>query len=142
MISNDDFQVALIAQLKADSALTAWLNDLSAGSEIREAFWQGDTFVYPAVRAGVGTQVPQGNGVCYLSNSETPFSVFSFSEKDSGRQANQLAKLVNAALVGKRLSGSGFRTLVIASDGLLGAVRTGERVWRATGLYRCFIHES
>lgn len=141
MISNDTFQAAVVAKLKANATLANWLTSLGAGSEIRENQWQGATFVYPAVRVDVGTQTPVGDGPCYLTTSEFTFTVLSFSESDSSKEADLLAGLVNAALVGRQLSGTGFKSLVIKSDGLTSASRTGERTWRAAGLYRVTIYE-
>ena len=143
MISNVEIQKALIAQLKADTDLVAWLTALSAGNEIRETNWQGATFSYPAVRAAVGSQLPGPNASkCYLTTGETPFTIVSLSESDSSQQADELANLVNAALVGKRITGTGFGSLSIMSDGLSHAVRTTERLWRAVGLYRMQIYET
>lgn len=143
MISNVAIQTAIIAQLKANTALVNWLTALSAGNEIRETNWQGTTFTYPAVRAAAGNQQPgPETSKCYLTTGETPFTVVSFSEHDSSQQADDLAALVNAALVGKRISGTGFRSLAIMSDGLTHAVRTTERLWRAVGLYRMQIYET
>lgn len=143
MIANNVIQAAIIALLKANIALTDWLTALSAGNEIREGNYQGAAFSYPAVRAEAGTQQP-GNetGHCYLTTGEMPFTVLSFSESDSSNQADELAGLVNAALMGKRVTGTGFKSLVIKSDGLLHAARTAERVWRAMGLYRMEIYET
>lgn len=142
MIANNTIQAAIITLLKADTALTNWLTALSAGSEIREGSWQGAAFTYPAVRAEVGPQQPGGEtSHCYLTTGEVTFTALSFSESDSSNQADTLADLVNVALMGKRIAGTGFRSLVIKSDGLLHAARTAERVWRAMGLYRMEIYE-
>jgi len=140
MISNDLIQAAIVSKLKANSALVAWLTARSAGSEIRESQWQGAVFTYPAVRVDLGTQVPVSNGSCRTSESEMPFSIFSMSESDSSQQADVLAGLVNTALFGKRLSGTGWLSLVIDSDGLTSAVRETQRIWRATGLYTVRIY--
>lgn len=136
MLSNDLIQAALITKLKANTALVAFLTAASAGSEIREAQWQGREFTYPAVRVQVGTQMAGGNGPCYTTTGETPFTIYCYSEQDSSRQADQLAGLVDDALLGLHLSGTGFRTGPVLSDGLIKAVRTGERVWQATFLGR------
>jgi len=142
MIANDLIQAAIISALKADTTLTDWLTALNAGSEIRETSWAGVTFSYPAVRVQVGTQAPgPADSTCYLTSGEVPFTVLSFSESDSSQQADHLAGLVNAALIGARVSGTGFRSLLIQSDGLTHATRTGERTWRAIGLYRMQIYE-
>lgn len=143
MISPELTQAAIITKLKANATLTAWLTARSAGSEIRELQWQGAAFVYPAVRVQVGRQLPDGlTSVCYETNGELTFTAVSYSENDSSLQADQLAGLVNEALLGQVLSGSGFRSLRIQSDGLTKATRTGERVWQATGLYRAYIFET
>lgn len=143
MISNELFQAAIIAKLKANTALVAWLTNLSAGNEIRETSWQGAAFTYPATRAEAGNQLPGGQlSICYLTTGEITFTVQSFSESDSSKQADVLAGLVNAALMGNRLSGTGFNTLSIQSDGLTHAARTAERIWRSVGLYRVQIYET
>jgi hypothetical protein len=143
MISNELIQQAIITKLKANTPLVNWLEDLSAGSEIRESQWQGVAFTYPAVRVEAGTQVPDGNlGTCHTSRSELPFTVISFSDADSSRQADILAGLVNAALFGVRLTGTGFASMIINSDGLIHAARTAERAWRAVGLYRMKLYET
>lgn len=136
MISNDLIQAALIAKLKADTALVAWLTAESAANEIREIQWQGAQFVYPAVRAGAGSQLPGGNGPCYTTTGQTPFSVLAFAEDDSSQNADILAGLVEDALLGKKLTGTGFSSGPILSDGLVHATRTGERVWQAVFLGR------
>lgn len=136
MISNDLVQAALVAALKANAALVAWLTARSAPNEIREAQWQGDSFTYPAVRVQVGTQLANGNGPCYPVNGEVPFTIYAFSESDSSQQADVLAGLVGAALLGNHLSGTGFTTGPVLSDGLVHATRTGERVWQAVFLGR------
>lgn len=143
MISNDVIQASVIARLKANTALVDWLTDRSAGNEIRESSWQGAEFVFPAVRVELGTQVPEDiTSVCYLTNGTMPFTVFSFTEDDSSRNANILAGLVNQVLIGNRLSGTGFRSLLIESDGLTGAQRTVDNLWRAVGLYRAYVFET
>lgn len=143
MIANNLVQAAIITALKANTTLTDWLTARSAGDEIRETSWAGVTFSYPAVRVQIGTQAPGPvNSTCYLSTGEIPFTVLSFSESDSSQQADTLAGLVNAALIGSRISGTGFRSLVIQSDGLTHATRTAERTWRAIGLYRMQIYET
>lgn len=136
MISNDLVQASIIAKLKADTTLVAWLTVEGAGDEIREGQYQGRNFVYPAVRAQLGTQQPGGNGPCYVTTGETTFMVQSFSESDSSQGADQLAGLVEDALLGKHLAGTGFHTGPVLCDGHIKAVRTGERVWQAITQFR------
>ena len=59
MISNDLVQAAIVAKLKADTTLVAWLTARSAENEIRESQWQGTVFSFPAVRVELGTQEPR-----------------------------------------------------------------------------------
>jgi hypothetical protein len=136
MISNDLIQAAIITTLKADTTLVNWLTAEGVGDEIREAQWQGRDFEYPAVRVQAGNQQAGGNGPCYVTTGETPFIIYCYSENDSSQQADQLAGLVDDALLGKHLSGSGFSTGPVLSDGLIKATRTGERVWQGTFLGR------
>lgn len=142
MLDNAVIQAAIIAKLKANAALVAWLTARSAGSEIRESQWQGTTFVFPAVRVDLGTQNPEGNGPCYPTSGEVTFTVDSFGEDDSSKSADNLAGLVNTALFNKHLAGTGFKSGLVRSDGLVGAIRLDERLWRATGLYRVYIYET
>ena len=142
MIANDRVQAGIIAKLKADTALIAWLTVRSADSEIRESQWQGAVFTYPAVRVDLGTQLPGGNGPCYLTNGEIPFTVYSYSEDDSSKQADVLAGLVNDALLGEQFSSTGFTTGLVKSDGLVSATRLAERLWRAAGFYRVNLYGS
>ena len=143
MIGNDTIQAGIISKLKADTTLVAWLTALSAGDEIRETQWQGTVFTYPAVRASVGNQLPDaGMGTCYLSSGEFTFTVYSYSEYDSSMQADQLAKLVNDALIGKKLSGTGWATMSVKCDGMAHATRMGERVWSGANVYRANLYET
>lgn len=133
MISPELVADAIIAKLKADTALVAWLTARSSPDEIRENQWQGRDFTYPAVRVDLGDQIEVGNGPCF---SEMPFTVFGFAEGDSSRDANILAGLISVALVRTRISGTGYTGGLVANDTMTAAARTGERVWRAPGLYR------
>lgn len=143
MIANNTIQAAIISHLKANANLVAYLTAQAATNEIREMEWQAAQFVYPSIRVGVGTQTPDGStSVCYATNGEATFTVASFGEGDSSYQADELAGLVNDALIGTQITGSGFKSTVVQSDGLTHASRTGERVWRAVGLYRMYIYET
>lgn len=137
MIDNDLIQAALVAKLKADAPLVVWLTTFSAQNEVREAQWQSREFVYPAVRVELGTQIEDGNPPCY---STIPFTVYSYSEKDSSREANQLAGYVNDAILRKAVLGSGWNGGIIVSDGSIAARRVNERVWQAVNLYRMNVY--
>jgi len=141
VVDNAVVQAAIVAKLKADGPLVAWLTARAAGAEIREAQWQGTEFVLPATRVNIGTQTPAENGPCYPYNAEADFVVVAFSEQDSSKEADTLAGLANNALLGKTLSGTGFKSGVIRSGGLTGAIRLEtDRLWRAFGVYQVNVY--
>ena len=137
MIDNDLIQAAIVARLKANTALITYLTTFNAQNEIRESQWQGAEFVYPAVRVEMGTQIEEGDPPCY---STIPFTVYSYSEKDSSREANQLAGYVNDTLLRQLVLGSGWNSGIIIMDGLIAARRVSERVWQAINLYRMNVY--
>lgn len=151
MIDNNLIQAAIVTKLKANAALVGYLTQFGAQDEIRESQYQAAGFLYPNVRVELGTQIEEGNPPCY---STTPFTVYSYSEKDSSQEANQLAGYVNrafgfdangahtpqAVLVTGSSVGSSFHSGIIISDGSIAARRVSERVWQAVGLYRMNIY--
>lgn len=137
MIDNDLLQAAVVAKLKANSALTTWLAARSTAGEIREGQFQGREFEYPSVRVELGTQIEDGNPPCF---STLPFTIYAYSEKDSSQEANQLAGLVADALLRQNVSGSGWHSQLIISDGQIAARRVSERVWQAASLYRMNVY--
>lgn len=141
MVGNDVIQAAIVAMLKADTALTTWLAARSTAGEIREAQYQGTAFAYPAVRAAVGDQTPIGD-TCYTKKAEVTFELWCYSEHDSSQECDQLAKLANDAVFGKRLNGTGFASLVVLCDSFPHAARTGDKLWETFSLYRMEIYET
>jgi hypothetical protein len=133
VISPELVQAGIIAKLKADSALVAWLTALSAGDEIRENQWQGRQFVYPAVRVDLLPQTEPGNPPCY---SQTLFNVFAFTEGDSSKDCGVLVGLINAALIRKKFNGTGYNSGLVITLGTVPPIRTAERVWQALGQYQ------
>lgn len=133
MISPELVQAAIISHLKADTPLINWLTARSAASEIRENQWQGVSFSYPAVRVDLLPQTEPGNPPCY---SQQLFNVYGFTEGDSSKEGAILIGLIDTALLRKNMSGTGFITGIIISNGAIAPIRTGERVWQATGQYQ------
>lgn len=133
MISPELIQAGIIAKLKADSALTTFLTDRSAGDEIRENQWQGRQFVYPAIRVDLLTQTEPGNPPCY---SQTAFNVFAFTEGDSSKDCGILTGLVDTALIRKKFDGTGYNSGIVSSLGTVPPIRTAERTWQALGQYQ------
>lgn len=142
MESNADIQEVVLNKLKADVTLVGWITAEGAGDEIREAQWQGDVFVLPAVRISIGTQLPLDGSHCQ-ANTRLEFTVSCIGEEASSLQVDTLASLVNDALLGQTLAGSTFRTAPIVSGGATGAMRIGDqRVWRAFNLYSVVVYGS
>jgi hypothetical protein len=137
VIDNDQIQAAIVAKLKANNPLITWLTQFQAQSEIREAQYQAAGFVYPNVRVELGTQIEEGNPPCY---STLPFTVYSYSERDSSQEANELAGLVKDALLRQSVTGSGWHSQLIIADGMIAARRVSERVWQAVNLYRMNVY--
>jgi hypothetical protein len=131
MIDNALIQKAVVARLKANGALTA---KLTSASEIKEAQYQGRSFAYPAVRVAILLQVPLMDWEqCNLSR--VTFSVFTLSEQDSSKEADQISFLVNSVLHKKAWSESGFKFLLVKSMGLGSAIRMSERIWRSEAAF-------
>lgn len=138
MISNATIQKALIAKLKANSALTTLLG---GDTEVREQQWQGRDFTYPAIRVNLIQQLPMFS-MDPCSWFSLTFSVYSLSEDRSSYEADALASAVNDALHEKGWSeeSDGFRFHKIRSIGLNSAVRMSERVWRAEAFFNARMH--
>lgn len=132
MIRNDLIQAGIVSQLLADTALTSFLTTAGATGEIREAQFQGREFLYPNVRVELGTQTEDGDPPCF---SGLPFTIYCHSENDSSQEANELAGLVNDALIRKVFTGTGFRSGIIQADGAISAIRATERIWQAVNQY-------
>lgn len=126
MVSNDLIQAALITRLKANAPLVARIT----AAEVRENQWQGTNFDYPCTRVSVTLQVPLMEWE-QCSFSRVSFSVFSMSELDSSKEADEIAGLANTVLHKTSFAGTGFRFLRIRSISLASAVRMSERIWRA-----------
>lgn len=79
MVSEETVQAAWIAKLKGMSNLTSQMTGVS-GTEIRENQWQGQDFVYPAIRVYVDV-FPSVNG-CGPDRAEVCTEIFT-DEKSS-----------------------------------------------------------
>ena len=133
MIDDNTIQAAIVAKLKANSALVTWLTQFSAQAEIREAQWQGREFVYPAVRVEITSNIPQGETPCF---SQITTTIYYYSESDSSKQVNELAGYGNDALFEKAVNDSGWYSGLFVLDQRITGRRQSERVWQAVELYR------
>lgn len=135
MVSPNLFQASVIARLKATTTLTVVTND------IRESQFQGRDITYPLVRVRIGFQQPREAGECRLTKSVVSFTVSAFSSKDSSEQCAQLIGLIENALFGALLSGTGFRTLRVNARGVLAPYRDTIRTWRSDSHYWVHVYE-
>jgi hypothetical protein len=123
----EQVQAGLITYLKAMTTLvTALKND---ATRIKEYFWQGENFAYPAVRLQIGIQRADGEPRC--GRWILPFYVMCFSENKSSKEASQLASIV-ATIHGispGTLNGVLFSRFYV--DQIIPAVREDELTWRS-----------
>lgn len=140
MIPNELLQKGIVAKLKADAALTAYLAP-SGSASVLENQYQGQDFVYPAIRVDILPQQPIGNGTDRLRISSCIFTVRAYSAKSSSYEANHLATLVGQALFNKQIDGTdessqaNFRLLRINILNIDGAFRISDRLWMATATF-------
>lgn len=131
MIPNDDVQAAIIARLKAGTAVVAALN---SSSEIKEAQWQGTDFLYPAVRVQIGTQQPD-RASPFCNYGYLPFVIRVYSEQKSSQQADDIMGIVNNYLHGNYAAGTGCILNYIECVGLSGAIRITDQLWQSEASY-------
>ena len=142
MISTASVQAAIITILKADAALVAALNGSSA--EIREEQWMGTDYDYPCVRVHITRLAPIGEpGSCEDTAFDCDFNA-AFREVDpsSTSTADGMA-LIIAALVGEKLSGTGFvgRSAVKLAD-VPGPIAEAENTWMSRAFFHCRLQET
>jgi hypothetical protein len=136
LISSDLIQQEIIDILKADVPLTAVTED------IREANYKGRDFIYPNVRVDLGYQNSRDNGNCEDSHSAINVIVSSNSEKDSSREASQIAGLIKNALAGQRIVGVGWYIATLRCIGMHAPVTSEPNLWRGNVYFRGNIYRS
>jgi len=127
MIGNDIVQAAIIAKMKGNGAIIAVLN---SSNEIKEAQWQGVSFLYPAVRVNIGTQ-SNDRGSPFCNFGYLPFSVKVFSEQESSLQADNIMGIINTQLHGSYAVGTAMILNQIECIGLIGAIRISGQLWQS-----------
>jgi len=141
MISPAQAQEGIIAKLKANITLVAWLTALSVASEIRESYWQADEFKYPNVRVDIGVCTPFPNDTCDMVKSDIGFSVAAFSREASSKQCGQLIGLVVNSLFGASINHTAYKAQRIFLLRLVGPQRAGEDVWVSRADFRMLTQE-
>jgi hypothetical protein len=145
VISHASFQEQVIDTLQANAALVALLPSVD---EIREYYYQATEFAYPNIRVDTRPQVPDGTGNCRLKHSILNFAIVYNSENDSSLECEQLGFAVVEALFGVQLNdaapaqGPAWQSLRTDLLSLGNPIRTGERIWSGTAVFRCRVTET
>lgn len=139
IVDDSDLQESVITKLKANSTLGAWLTARSSSAEIREDDWQAADFSYPNVRVEFVSQNDEGDPPCHI---RMLFNVHSNTEGYSSLDCGVLSGLVKSALRAKHLSGTGFMSLRVVSEGSIGPIQAGDRIWRATEQFSALVRQT
>src|SRR5574337_271348 len=128
MLSPYDFSSAIIADLKADAALVAALTD---ASKIKEQFWMGDEFTYPAVRVEIPTiNTQQLNGNCKGQWFDINFSIYVFVEGVSSRVCQTMMGIIGTRYQNRSfVTASVFKTQPLSVNYITPA-SIGQNFWR------------
>jgi len=101
MRTNDEIQAVWVANLKSKTNIVSLL---SQTNEIREKQWQGDDFVYPAIRVSV--EVFPSMTRC---SDRATILIDIFSEEKSSKQCQGIGAAVAKEYHGKAFSVSNMR---------------------------------
>lgn len=130
MKRNDEIQAALVAYLKARSAIT---DELPAGAtEIRENEWQGTEFTYPNVRVRMISNNAAFGG---CDRSDITLGIEVFSEQASSREADRIAGIINGVMHQRSFSSSGIQ-FNLTTTNLVPAFRKDDRTWQSEVLMK------
>lgn len=133
MISDSQVQADLVAYYKLLPAILAVLTG-AQGVEVREDQYQGTVFAYPAIRVAIHQQIHLPDpGPCDLAR--LTFSVRSYAEGGSSKPADDIAGVVNGSTHLRTIRGTGWYCPRMRSTGLVGAIRTAEKLWRAEAFF-------
>jgi hypothetical protein len=133
--SLDLAQAALITYLKSipalNTALTTPSSPSGSYSQIKEYYWQGTDFTYPAVRLQLGSarpEVPEPR--CGLW--KLPFYIMCFSENKSSKECSRLASIIVSAIHGFQsglMQSIDFHMFYV--DQVVPPIRQDELTWRS-----------
>lgn len=98
--------------LQADTTL---VNELGMADQIREDFWAGTDWIFPALRINVIDISPSTDGSCHLTNWRVTFSIIVVTQPTvsagsydaSPGQSMDLVDYTTDALFGEKLESSG-----------------------------------
>jgi hypothetical protein len=136
MISNDLIQAAIIAKANSSAIITA---PLSSGTVLEYDF-QGTDWTYPCIRLQM-----ESNGDVSEDSQSCPsvveFSFYVFSERNSSKQANQLAGRVVSVFRGLSFTQNNIKFVRVKIENIP-AIRQDVRTWRAQIRCRSTIHNA
>lgn len=127
MISNDLLKAAILEKIKSIAGLIAVLPD--GASSIKEADWKGTDFTYPCIRIMIESQNDIAGSTC--NASEASFSVYTFSEKASSKEADQIAGIIVSAIRGISFEENNIKFSQINIVENIPAISQDGRTWRA-----------
>lgn len=130
MKRNDEIQAALVAYIKARSAIT---DELPAGAtEVRENEWQGTEFTYPNIRVRLINNYATENG---CARSDITLGIDVFTEDASSRVADRIAGIINGVLHQRSFSSNGIQ-FNLTTTNLVPAFRKDDRTWQSSVLMK------
>lgn len=138
MIDAELLKRGIVQHLKSDTTVTSLL---SGTSQIKESNYQGQDFVYPAIRIDVQPQIPLGTGTDRVRLSRSLWIIRVYSEDKSSAPANRLLSAVISSLFDSQIHGTNennipnfvlIRINLITSDD---AFRISDRLWMATATF-------
>lgn len=137
-ISTADTATAIIAKLKGTPAI------LALTSDIREESWQGTDYEHPNIRVHITRLTPVGiPGLCDKTSWTCEFSIAYRSPTPSSKPAADGIAVINEALIGWRMSGSGFVSRdAVKVTGIPGPTPESETSWYAPTMYFCRLQET
>ncbi|RMD60176.1 hypothetical protein D6833_10265 [Candidatus Parcubacteria bacterium] len=125
MIRSDQVQAALVSFLKANSTIVA---ELGSSDEIREAWWHGTEFSYPAIRVRILSMRPRGSSEHCATQGR--LSVMVFDENTSSQKCARISGIIGNELHDKSFYTSGVR-LITRVEEVVPPIRQDLRTWRS-----------
>lgn len=125
MIPGHRIQQDLVADLKADTVLTALL---ASTSEVRESWYQGADFFYPTVRVSVDDNAAITNRGEQCDHSSLMFTIRCYDEGGSSFGSNKVAEAVNNRLHRRNFHGVGWYSW-FRNASYMAPRRVSDKVW-------------
>lgn len=131
MIGIDIIQKAIIAEIKSKPAITSLVTNTDSVVEVREVYWNGTDFEFPAIRVAIHPALPSIEGCEY---TEFGFSVYVISESTSSKEATDIQTTVISNITNSFSysdGGTDYRIygVRIQNSGLIPPSRINLRLW-------------